>query len=277
MQRRVDPLRKHDVDADRRVVGQPARVGRAWRRRACRPGARRRPGSRAPPRPRSARRSAPRAGLDAEALRVGDRPLRRVVELAGDHAHRRDARARVPRAPLGGDGRDVGDDDAGLDEQAQLEAKLRALRRGHQRALAELLGQDDGDDLTVLAQPGDRLEHRRRRVAPLRQHVEPRLAAGQVEPACVDAGVRALARNMQRRERSAGDAARVPDGALGRHVDRLGIDENPVVHTLTVLLRNDEGPAFRRPFVSFGSCSVERVGSLARAGRPSCGSRRSAG
>jgi len=41
---------------------------------------------------------------------------------------------------------------------------------------------------------------------------------------------------------------------LVRHVDSLGIDENPVVHTLTVLLRNDEGPAIRRPFVSFGSC-----------------------
>ena len=155
---------------------------------------------------------------------------------------------------LGGDGRDVGDDDVGLDEQAQLEPELRPLGGRHQRSLAELLGQDDGDDLAVLAQPCDRLEHGRGRVAPRRQDVEPRLAARQVEPACVDAGVGALAGNVQRRERAAGDAARVPDGAFCRHVDGLGIDENPVVHTLTVLLRNDEGPAIRRPFVSFGSC-----------------------
>jgi hypothetical protein len=70
----------------------------------------------------------------------------------------------------------------------------------------------------------------------------------------VDAGVGALAGNVQRRERAAGDAARVPDGAFGRYVDSLGVDENSIVHTLTVLLRNDEGPAFCRPFVSFGSC-----------------------
>ena len=107
-----------------------------------------------------------------------------------------------------------------------------------------------------LAQPCDRLEHRRGRVAAGRQHVEPRLAAGQVEPPCVDAGVGALAGHVQRRERAAGDPARVPDGAFGSHVDGFGVDENPIVHALTVLLRNDEGPALRRPFVSFGSCLV---------------------
>ena len=74
--------------------------------------------------------------VDAEALGVGDRPLRRVVELAGDDPHREVLRHASLGPSLGGDGRDVGDDDVGLDEQAELEPELRPLGGRHQRSLA---------------------------------------------------------------------------------------------------------------------------------------------
>ena len=111
VQRRVDPLRQHDVDADGRVVGQPAHVGehriaelavlRLVVDRDAELGLV--PGALA---------EVHRAQVvDAEAPGVGDRSLRRVVELAGDHAHREVLGHAPFGPPLGGDGRDVGDDD----------------------------------------------------------------------------------------------------------------------------------------------------------------------
>ena len=52
--------------------------------------------------------------------------------------------------------------------------------------------------------------------------VEARLAAGELEPARVDAGVGVLPGDVERVEVPAADPARVPDRALGGDVEGLG-------------------------------------------------------
>ncbi len=145
----------------------------------------------------------PRSSRDArQALRVLDRVAGPRVGLAGEHAQQEAVRHAPFGALLGGDRGHVGDDDVRLGQQPDLEPELGALRGREQRALAELLRENDRDDdvVVTVAEAPDLVQHDGRRVAARRLDVEPRLPTGEVEPARVDAGVGALARNVHRAE-----------------------------------------------------------------------------
>jgi hypothetical protein len=176
---------------------------------------------------------------DAEPVRICDGQEGRVVELTREDADAEPFGNAAFGVAHGRDRRDVGDDDARLEEQTQLEPELTALRGREQRALAELLGQDDGHDDVVAstAQALDLAEHGRHGIGPGGPDVEPRPAARVVEPAHLNTRVAAGHRHVQRVEAALADQARVPDGPLGGDVERLGVDENAVLH--------DNGPGPR--------------------------------
>ena len=141
----------------------------------------------------------------------------------------------------------------GLDEQAKLEPELRALRRRHERPFPELLRQDDRDDLVAVRAARRSSPAPPSSVAAHRLHLEPRLAAGQVEPARADPGVGVLPGTCRPREVAAADPARVPDGPFGRDVDGLDVHEN--AHAANVSTTETAGTERSR-----GSRAARRAG-----------------
>ena len=126
--------------------------------------------------------------------------------------------------------RHVRDDDAGLGQEPQLERELeRVPRLLGERAAAELLGDDDRDEVGLAArQPPDLLEHRVDRAAVRVERLEQRRAAGEVEPARADPGIAAAARDVDRAEPVRRDRPREGERALGRRVEILDDEQRAV-------------------------------------------------
>ncbi len=111
-----------------------------------------------------------------------------------------------------GEHRDVGDHDAGLRQQAQLERELHAPgERGSERGPTEELGDDHRHELRLAARESPEVFDDRLDPAVLRrQHLEVGPDVRQLAEPRAQARVRALARRMDRVEAIARDPARVP-------------------------------------------------------------------
>ena len=147
----VEPLRQDHVD--RHAPGRRSAGGRSRgrRRRAAPAAARRRPAARGRRRASCARRRGRRAGRSHRAARAYS-TARRVASSSPSASTRTSSRSGT--LPSGRRSDVTAGTSAtttpGLDEQAELEPELGALRCRHDRPLPELLRQDDRDDLVVV-------------------------------------------------------------------------------------------------------------------------------
>src|SRR5438477_11301007 len=116
----------------------------------------------------------------------------------GDRDDARGTSGYRPSPAGDGQARNVGDEDTGLAEQAELERERGAAEQGgEQGAAAEGLGDDDGDEVAVPVREGPEvLEHRVDGFVLGREHVEVRLALRPAEEARLDPGVRPVEGNV---------------------------------------------------------------------------------
>ena len=164
---------------------------------------------------------------DPERARVQQRAQRGGVDAGDRDDDLGPLRQRVVVAEL----RHVGDRDAGLAQQAELEREGRASHHGReQRRLAEQLRDDDGHVAALaLRDRPDLLEHRVEPVAVGGQDLEPRVAVGPVEEARADARVAARERHVDRAQRLLRDRLRVPERLAGGGVEPLDVEHDVVL------------------------------------------------
>ena len=138
---------------------------------------------------------------------VVERAQRARVHVREQHAHGEPLGVVPVRRARSARRGHVGDDDAGLGEQSQLQPERGAPRGREERAPPELLRHDHRHEVRLAArQPPHLLEDRVHAAVVARQHLEPRLSPGEVPPARADPGVgvraRARAARADRRRRA---------------------------------------------------------------------------
>ena len=136
--------------------------------------------------------------LDTERAGVVERAQRRTVHAGEQHPDGEPLRRPPFGHARGRDGRDVGDDDARLGEQAQLDAERRPAGCREERRPAELLRHDDRHEGVVAARQAPHLLEQPVGAPSPERQLEPRLVAREVPPAGADAGVRVAPRDVQR-------------------------------------------------------------------------------
>ena len=126
--------------------------------------------------------------------------------------------------------RDVGDDHSRLGQESQLEGELeRVPRLLRQRPAAELLGDDDRDEVGLAArEPPDLLEDGVDPAAFWIERLEQRGSVREVEPAWADPGVAAVARDVDRAEPVRRDRPSEGERALGGRVEILDDEQRAV-------------------------------------------------
>ena len=139
--------------------------------------------------------------VELERLRVGDRAERGAVDARHEHPGQR------PRSDgrLAGDDGDIGDHDARLLQEAELELERRRLaERLEQRPLTERLRDDHVDEVGLVARDApDVLEQRLHPSFARRNELQPGAAAvDPLEPARMNRAVGTAARDMDRLEPS---------------------------------------------------------------------------